>query len=135
MEADTCKSCFKTAETEPVRVKRDGVWIESPTVRRCVNSECHAVRSGSLADRLEHVNTVYAYKYFGDYELSPAQNDAVWEAQAIASRVPALLEALKGFNLTAKQIVGATATTLTITVPISVVQQAVAAISQAEGGE
>lgn len=52
-----------------------------------------------------------------------------------ADPVPALLEALKGFNLTAKQIVGATATTLTITVPISVVQQAVAAISQAEGGE
>lgn len=133
MEADTCKSCFKTAETEPVRVKRDGVWIESPTVRRCVNSECHAVRSGSLADRLEHVNTVYAYKYFGDYELSPEQSDAVWEAKAIASRAPALMEAMavvsrvaSGHNKTFEEGLAA----------LQVIQDvADAAISQAEGGE
>lgn len=94
MTEDTCKSCFKTAEIEPVKVKRDGQWVDS-TVRRCANAECHAVREGTLADRLQHVRSVYDYKYFGDYELSPEQNDAVWEAKAIAERVPVMLEALK----------------------------------------
>ncbi len=94
--SEKCASCFKTSETEPVRVKRDGRWIDSPTVRRCVDPECHAVREGTVTDRLEHINTVYGYKYFGDYELSPEQLDAVWEAKALAARVPGLLEALYG---------------------------------------
>lgn len=91
---ETCSSCFKTGETEPVSVKRNGKWIESPTVRRCVNPECHAVRAGTTEDRLEHVATVYGYKYFGDYELTPEQLDAVWEAKAIAAKTPTLLTAL-----------------------------------------
>jgi hypothetical protein len=48
-----------------------------------------------MADRLEHINTVYGYKYFGDYELSPEQLDVVGEAVMFANRVPNLLAAAK----------------------------------------
>ncbi len=56
-EGDLCRACWKTAETEAVPVKRDGMWGDS-TVRRCANDECHAVRSGSLPDRVAHINSV-----------------------------------------------------------------------------
>lgn len=94
-DENLCKSCFRSSETEPVQVKRDGQWVESPTVRRCTNPECHSIRAGTLRDRLEYVERIYSYKYFGDYELSPEQLDAVMEANGIAQCVPALLEALK----------------------------------------
>ena len=83
--AEKCPGCYETSETEPVKVKRDGVWVES-TVRRCVNRECHTVREGSLEDRVAHINSVYGYKYFGDYELSPEQLDVVGEAVDLANR-------------------------------------------------
>ena len=45
----------------------------------------------------------------------------------------ALLAALKAFNMTAENIVGGTATTITLRVPVVVIQQAAAAIAKAEG--
>lgn len=94
--ADKCPNCYATADMEPVEVKRDGKWVAS-TVRRCVNRECHTVREGTLEDRVAHINSVYGYKYFGDYELSPEQMDVVGEAVGLAQRVPALADALKVF--------------------------------------
>jgi hypothetical protein len=88
--AALCSCCYRTADMEPVEVKRDGKWVAS-TIRRCTNPECHSVREGSLADRVAHINSVYGYKYFGDYELSPEQLDAVGEAVMLANRVPELL--------------------------------------------
>ena len=93
---DVCQSCYKTDAIEGVHVRRDGgEWVAS-TLRRCANPECQEIRSGSLEDRFTHLRNVYAYKYFGDYQLSPEQSVAVWDAYAWAMKVPALLEALKG---------------------------------------
>ena len=87
-----CRCCFETAETEPVKVRDRSTreWVDS-SLLRCVNKECHAIRAGTDADRIAHINDVYGYKYFGDYELSPEQIDAVGEAVKYANRVPALL--------------------------------------------
>lgn len=54
-------------------------------------------------------------------------------ARLIAS-APELLEALEAFNVTEKMIVAGTADSLTIKVPIAVIQQAAAAIAKATGG-
>lgn len=94
-----CQSCFRTAETEPVKVLRGerytgGEWVES-TLRRCANDECFALREGSLEDRLAFVRNEYGYKYFGDYELSPAQSTAVWEAYTAAMSSCGLLQAAR----------------------------------------
>lgn len=43
------------------------------------------MREGSREDRLKWIKNVYDYKYFGDYELSPEQLSAVYEAYAIAT--------------------------------------------------
>lgn len=98
MAAELCKACFKTSETEVVQIMEGGryaperKWVDT-SIRRCANSECHNTTGGTLAERLAYIDDAYGYKYFGDYELSPAQNDAVWEAKAIASLVPDLVAA------------------------------------------
>jgi hypothetical protein len=91
-----CASCFKTSETVAVEIRhrRGEEWVES-TIRRCANDECWNTTGGTLEDRLTHIRNVYDYKYFGDYELSPEQLDAVFDAGALAALVPDLLEALK----------------------------------------
>lgn len=97
MSTDLCKACFRTGETKPVQVRygeRGEPWVES-SIRRCANDECWNTTGGTLEERLTHIRNVYDYKYFGDYELSPEQNDAVWEAKALAQKVPLLLSALK----------------------------------------
>lgn len=88
---EACPSCFKTSDVEPVQVRHDREtgWVDS-TLRRCANPECHAIREGTTEDRLTHLRNVYDYKYFGDYELSPEQLGAVWEAFTFAMKVPAL---------------------------------------------
>lgn len=87
-----CPSCFKAAEIEVVQIRQpDRSWADS-SIRRC--ADCKHTFGGTLADRLAYINDVFGYKYFGDYELSEEQIDAVWEAKAIAGMVPALLAAL-----------------------------------------
>lgn len=84
-----CKACFRTAETEPVLIRWGGSgepWVES-SIRRCANDDCWNTTGGTLEERLQHVRNVYDYKYFGDYELTPKQNDAVREALAIAEQL------------------------------------------------
>ncbi len=85
--SDKCNSCYVTADTVPVQVRRGGrgsPWEDS-TLRRCANDECWNMREGTREDRLDWVKNVYDYKYFGDYELSPEQLSAVYEAYAIAT--------------------------------------------------
>lgn len=100
MSGELCKACFKTSETEVVQIMEGGrsapvrKWIDSG-IRCCANPECRNTTGGTLAERLAHIDDVYGYKYFGDYELAPEQLDAVWEAKAIAFKVPALVEALR----------------------------------------
>lgn len=55
------------------------------------------------------------------------------DARLIAA-APEMLEALKGFNLKEDWIVSGQANSLTLRVPISVIQAAAAAIAKAEGG-
>ena len=94
-EPDVCRSCFKTAEMEPVKVRRSGCATWKPsTIWRCANPECHTIRKGTDDDILDHLNAVYGYKYFGDYELSPEQTDAVWEALRLAKKSKLLAQAL-----------------------------------------
>lgn len=96
MSDDLCGACFKTNETEAVKIRhsRETGWVDS-SVRRCVNPKCHNVREGTLADRWAHVRNVYDYKYFGDYELSPAQMDAVGEMMMFAEHAWKLAPALQ----------------------------------------
>lgn len=87
--SEQCKSCYKASETLPVQVRdeRGQPWRDS-TVKRCANDECWNICEGAQADRLLWVKNVYHYKYFGDYELSPEQLSAVWEAYTIAAAKP-----------------------------------------------
>jgi len=84
---EKCKSCFETDELTPVQIRRGdrGTAWEDSSLRRCANDECWNIREGTREDRLAWVKNVYDYKYFGDYELSPEQLSAVWEAYSIAS--------------------------------------------------
>jgi hypothetical protein len=59
----------------------------------------------------------------------PAELEAT---AALIAAAPDLLAALKGFNLTAENIVSGTADTLILQVPIAVIQQAAAAIAKAD---
>lgn len=138
---DVCQSCYKTDATEGVHVRRDGgEWVAS-TLRRCANPECQEIRSGSLEDRFTHLRNVYAYKYFGDYELSPEQSVAVWDAYGYAMKVPALLEALsflanevdgmRAFEDEVRQVIGHT----NWSVLAVRLKEARAALLQATGGE
>ncbi len=93
VEPAKCRACFCTSETEPVLIRRGprgSEWVES-SIRQCANHECRNTTGGSLEERLTHIGNVYDYKYFGDYELSPEQVDAVWEAKAIADCLPGLI--------------------------------------------
>lgn len=88
-----CPSCFREMVSEAVQIRQsDRSWADS-SVRRCVG--CESTFGGTLEDRLAYVRDKYEYKYFGDYELSSEQLDAVWTAKGIAELVPELLEALK----------------------------------------
>jgi len=89
----TCPSCYRVGvpEVVPIRRTREEGWIGS-TIRACPN--CKYTFGGTLADRITHINCVYGYKYFGDYELSDEQKNAVGEMIAIANRVPKLIAAL-----------------------------------------
>lgn len=82
---DKCKSCFETNEVLPVEIRknRESGWVES-SIKRCANNDCWAIREGSHTDRLVWIGNVYDYKYFGDYELSPEQLSAVWDAFYLA---------------------------------------------------
>ena len=85
MQHEKCKSCFECSETIVVTVRdeRGGEWRES-SVRRCANDQCWHIVGGTREDRLLWIGNVYDYKYFGDYELSPEQLSAVYEAKALA---------------------------------------------------
>jgi hypothetical protein len=104
-EAETwsCPSCYKSSAPEvvPVRRDRNEGWVES-TIRQCRN--CKYTFGGTLADRLVHVNCVYEYKYFGDYELSDEQKDAVGEMIALANLVPKLTAQLSTRDQTVKEL-------------------------------
>ncbi|WP_313666169.1 hypothetical protein [Shinella sp.] len=86
MQSEKCKSCFECSETIVVMVRdeRGGEWRES-SVRRCANDQCWHIVDGTREDRLLWIDNVYGYKYFGDYELSPEQLSAVYEAKALAA--------------------------------------------------
>lgn len=85
MQNEKCKSCFECTETVVVKVRddRNSEWRDS-SVRRCANDQCWHIVGGTREDRLTWISNVYDYKYFGDYELSPEQLAAVYEAKAIA---------------------------------------------------
>jgi hypothetical protein len=88
----TCPSCFRQSEIEAVQIRQpDRSWADS-SIKRC--STCKHSFGGTLSDRIAYVNDVYNYKYFGDYDLSSEQLDAVGEMISIAMLVPALLAAL-----------------------------------------
>lgn len=90
-----CKACFEADVTEVVEVRhgeRGEPWVDS-TILRC--PKCKNTVGGTLADRLTYIRNAYDYKYFGDYELSEEQNDAVWSAKALAGLVPDLVAAAK----------------------------------------
>lgn len=95
---ETCSACFKPLVVEAVQILRgqrytpEAKWVES-SVKRC--ADCKHTFGGTLEDRLAYIRTVYGYKYFGDYEPSEDQLDAIWEAKALAELVPDLLEAVK----------------------------------------
>ncbi len=81
----TCSECYKPLVTEPVQLRQpDRSWADAPSLRRCANEECWALYGGKREERLAFVQDTYSYKYFGDYELSPQQVTAVWEALALA---------------------------------------------------
>lgn len=86
MQNKKCKSCFECTETVVVKVRddRNSEWRDS-SVRRCANDQCWHIVDGTRADRLTWINNVYDYKYFGDYELSPEQSAAVYEAKSLAA--------------------------------------------------
>lgn len=86
MQSEKCKSCFECSETIVVMVRdeRGGEWRES-SVRRCANDQCWHIVDGTREDRLLWIDNVYGYKYFGNYELSPEQLSAVYEAKALAA--------------------------------------------------
>ena len=88
-----CPSCYKDAEPEGVLVRDKDTreWVPC-TVKRC--PLCHYSFGGTLADRLANAEAEYSYKYFGDYELSPAQMDAVGEMLAMSRAAVALHSAL-----------------------------------------
>jgi len=98
LEQPHCKACFKPLRTEPVMIlngpRYSGAqWVES-SIQRCANSECCNTTGGTLEERIAYINGVYGYKYFGDYELSPEQMDAVGEAVSLAAQVPSLVAVL-----------------------------------------
>ncbi len=84
---EECTECFREHEVLPVRIRhaRGGDWVDS-SIRRCANDECWAIRDGSEEDIKVWLKNVYEYKYFGDYELSPEQKQAVREAFARATK-------------------------------------------------
>lgn len=86
MQSEKCKSCFECSETVIVKVRddRNSEWRDS-SVRRCANDQCWHIVDGTREDRLTWINNVYDYKYFGDYELSPEQLAAVYEAKSLAA--------------------------------------------------
>ena len=86
MQNEKCKSCFECTETVIVKVRydRSSEWRDS-SVRRCANDQCWHIVDGTREDRLTWINNVYDYKYFGDYELSPEQLAAVYEAKSLAA--------------------------------------------------
>ncbi|WPE22439.1 hypothetical protein [Shinella zoogloeoides] len=86
MQSEKCKSCFECSETIVVKVRdeRGGEWRDS-SVRRCANDQCWHIVAGTREDRLAWISNVYDYKYFGDYELSPEQLSAVYEAKSLAA--------------------------------------------------
>lgn len=86
MQSEKCKSCFECSETVVVKVRdeRGGEWRNS-SVRRCANDQCWHIVAGTREDRLAWISNVYDYKYFGDYELSPEQLSAVYEAKSLAA--------------------------------------------------
>ncbi len=89
MSEGTCKSCFKCSEVVVVTVRdeRGSEWRGS-SVRRCANDQCWHIVDGTHEDRLTWISNVYDYKYFGDYELSPEQLAAVFEAKNLATGLP-----------------------------------------------
>lgn len=91
MQNEKCKSCFECAETAIVKVRNDrnSEWRDS-SVRRCANDQCWHIVEGTREDRLAWISNVYDYKYFGDYELSPEQLAAVYEAKILAASEAAL---------------------------------------------
>lgn len=91
LEQWTCPSCYKVGVPEAVQIRdeRGQPWRDS-SVQRCPQADCHHTFGGTLEDRLKYLECVYGYKYFGDYELSPEQVDAVWSAYSLAKQVPAL---------------------------------------------
>jgi hypothetical protein len=107
-KADLCGACFKTSDVEPVQVRRsrEEGWVES-SLRICANEECRNLRAGTDEDRLTFIKNEYEYKYFGDYELSPEQSTAVWEAYTFAARVPALLAENEKLRASLLEAVGA----------------------------
>lgn len=86
MQSEKCKSCFECTETVIVKVRddRNSEWRDS-SVRRCANDQCWHIVDGTREDRLTWISNVYDYKYFGDYELSPEQLAAVYEAKSLAA--------------------------------------------------
>ncbi|MEH3108952.1 MAG: hypothetical protein PGN22_03170 [Agrobacterium cavarae] len=86
MQNEKCKSCFECTETVIVKVRNDrnSEWRDS-SVRRCANDQCWHIVDGTREDRLAWISNVYDYKYFGDYELSPEQVAAVYEAKSLAA--------------------------------------------------
>ena len=54
------------------------------------------------------------------------------EQARLFAAAPDMLAALKAFNLTAENVVGASADTLTLRVPIATIQAAAAAVAKAE---
>jgi len=84
-----CTSCFKTEDMVCIQVREErGMPWKDSTVMRCANDECWSIRAGTRSDRIKWIRNVYDYKYFGDYELSPEQTQAVWEAFNLAASNP-----------------------------------------------
>jgi hypothetical protein len=93
MTEGICRSCGSTSDLLPVQVRRgppyQGFEYEDSSLRRCANNECWTIREGTAEDRMAFIRNQYDYKYFGDYELSPEQLEAVYQALYLAEKAVA----------------------------------------------
>lgn len=83
-----CPACFRDTDRFPVKIRREGSkeWVDS-SILRCSDPECGFTSGGTIEERMVYVTNETEYKYFGDYELTPIQVDAVNTAIGVANEL------------------------------------------------